>query len=132
MELWCTISLFCLFISQLQILTLKILWKNRNPKGQHAELKLVCFLDIFLRLLSIFLMTNSSGMQWSYRELVTEYQPNSENCLVTLPQAGQRDMTRQQLTGKEGCDAEEWIFRNKSNLLVKLPSLKDLCRGHKG
>lgn len=41
-------------------------------------------------------------------------------------------MTRQQLTGKEGCDAEEWIFKNQSYLLVELPSLKDLCRGHMG
>lgn len=80
MQLWCTMSLFCLFFSQPQILTLKISLKNRNLKDQHAELKLVCFLDIFLRLLSIFLMTNSSGMQWSYGELVTEYEPNSENC----------------------------------------------------
>lgn len=130
--LWSYVSLFCLFISQLRILTLKILCKTSNPKDQHAELKMVCFLDIFVRLLSIFLMTNGSGMQWSSRELVTEYRPNSGNCFGTLPKPGQRDITRQQLTGKEGCDAKEWNFRSKSHLVVKLPRLKDLCVGNMG
>lgn len=77
-------------------------------------------------------MTNGSGMQWSYGELVTEYQPNAGNCLGTLPQTGQHDTTRQQLTGKKGCDAKEWIFRSRSNLLVKLPRLKDLRGGSMG
>lgn len=120
-----------LFISQWQILNLKISWKTSNPKDQHAEQKPVCFLDIFRRLLSI-LMTNDAGMQWVNGELLTEYQPSSRNCFGTLPHPGHRDTTGEQLTGKEVCDAKEWIFRSKNHLLVKLPTLKDLCRGNMG
>lgn len=106
--------------------------QKQQPKRPTCRAQNAVSWTFFVRLLSIFLMTNGSGMQWSYGELVTEYQPNAGNCLGILPQTGQRDTTRQQLTGKKGCDTKEWIFRSKSNLLVKLPRLKDLHGGNMG